>query len=271
MIEKEYLIETYEETKSINQTAKTLGISWDKCKKLLNSYGVSTYRSSNQYGECTNTECFSSIRTEEDAYWLGIMYADGWVRADRNEIGLGSIDRSMIEKFKTYTKTTNKIQIKVKDYRKGKSLPNGRKCQHSKKFYTLTFSSKATKENLRKLGCLPKKSLILQCPSQQQVSDKLLWHFLRGYIDGDGWIRYDTKKHRYEIGFLGTQNFLDELTNRLKIRHYGHLYKKDNTKATYTFSISKRELVEKVLLNLYSNSSIYLERKYLKCQGVFRA
>lgn len=108
-IDRNIIEPIYMKTKSINQTAKILSISWCACKRILNEYGISTYSKANQYGECKDVECFSSIRTEEDAYWLGIMYSGGWVRADRNEIGLGSIDKELIERFKVYTGTTNNI------------------------------------------------------------------------------------------------------------------------------------------------------------------
>lgn len=268
-IDRDIIEPIYAKTKSVNQTAKTLGISWNTCKRILDEYGISTYSKANQYGECKDIECFSSIKTEEDAYWLGIMYSDGWVRADRNEIGLGSIDRELIERFKAYTGTTNSIQVKEKDYCKGKTFPGGRICKSSKEFYTITFSSKKTKENLKKLGCMPKKSLILCCPTKEQVPDELLWHFFRGYVDGDGWLRYNTNSHKYTVGLIGTQKFIEELTGRLRIRHYGHMRHKEENGNTFNFSIDKRELVEKVLINMYSNSSIYLTRKYQRCQDIF--
>lgn len=268
-IDRNIIEPIYAETGSVNQTAKILGIGWCACKRILDEYGIPTYSKANQYGECKDIECFSSIKTEEDAYWLGIMYSDGWVRADRNEIGLGSIDRELIERFKAYTGTTNSIQVKEKDYCKGKALPDGRICKSSKEFYTITFSSKKTKENLKKLDCMPKKSLILCCPTKEQIPDELLWHFFRGYIDGDGWLRYDNNKHKYTIGFLGTQKFIEELTGRLRIQHYGHMRRKEENGNVFSFSIDKKELVEKVLTNMYSNSSIYLTRKYQRCQDMF--
>lgn len=268
-IDRNIIEPIYEKTKSINQTAKILGIGWCACKRILDEYGIQTYSKANQYGECVDIECFTSIKTEEDAYWLGIMYSDGWVRADRNEIGLGSIDRELIERFKTYTGTTNSIRVKAPNYGVGKTFSDGHTIKTSKEFYTITFSSKRTKENLKRLGCMPNKSLILRCPTKEQVSDELLWHFFRGYVDGGGWLRYNVDKHRYTIGFLGTQKFIEELTNRLQIQHYGHMKRKEENGKTFSFSIDKKELVKKVLLNMYTNSSIYLMRKYQRCQDVF--
>lgn len=264
VIEKDKIVPLYEKNHSINQTAKELDISWGVCKRILQEYEVPLISHSNQYGAYQQLSLFNKIQTEADAYWLGILYSDGWIRSDRNSIGLGSVDRDLIEKFKDYTGTTNTILVKSAKTLIGKSLPEGRKVKTAKDFYSLEFSSKATKENLIRLGCVPKKSLILTCPNEQQVSTKLLWHFLRGYIDGDGWIIYNTETNRYSVGMLGTKQFLEEITQRLKINHYGHIRKKNNTKNTYEFSITKRTLVEKMLEQLYHDATVYMDRKYKK-------
>ncbi len=210
-------------------------------------------------GAADSYNLFNEIRTEEDAYWLGIMYTDGWIRSDSNKIGLGSVDLDLIQKWKEYTKSPNEIRIKKKENLNGKKT-----CKTAKDFYTLEFSSKQTKLNLIALGCVPKKSKILQCPTEEQISDELLWHFFRGCIDGDGWIRYNP---RYEIGLCGTQHFIEVLMTRLKILHYGDFYKNGSI---VSFKIYKRKLVEKVLDKIYKDAHIYMKRKhdsYLKYIG----
>lgn len=255
---KDNLIKIYEETKSINATAKKLGISWGKCKNLLLQHNVLLYKNRNQYGEYNVYNFFEKIQSEEDAYWLGIMYSDGWIRSDRNAIGLGSIDLDLIEKFQKYTGCTNKILVKEKDYNVGKWFVDGHVIKSSKPFYILEFCSKKTKENLGKLGCVPAKSKILTCPLEEQVPNNLLIHFARGYWDGDGWVTW--KDGRYSTGCVGTKQFLEGLTNKLKIHHYGKIREKENN--IFEFRIDKKVCVKSVLDKLYKNSKIYLDRKY---------
>ncbi len=257
-IAKEIIVPIFEKTNSINSTAKELGISWSTCKRILNSYGYYSSNNKNQYGEYDEYNLFSVITTEEDAYWLGVLYSDGWIRSDRNSIGLGSVDLDFIQKFQSYTHCKNSIQIKEAGYGVGKRFKDGHVIKSSKEFYTLEFSSKKTKENLIRLGCLPAKSKILECPTKEQVNDKLLPHFLRGYSDGDGWITWNS---HYSYGFVGTQHFIEQIVKRMKIGHYGTIRKKINTEA-YEFRIDKKELVKKVLDIIYNNASIYLDRKY---------
>ena len=202
-------------------------------------------------------DLFSKIETSEDAYWLGVMYSDGWIRSDRNEIGLGSIDLDLIEKFKQYTNSSNKIQVKEKNYAKVEKISSNNKIiKSSKTFYQLTFSSKKTKENLKNLGCMPAKSKILVAPNSEQVPDKFIFDFLRGYTDGDGSIRYGEKTN-YTI--IGTQNFLQQITKRAKINHYGKITKNNSV---YRFDIYKKEIIKKILEKLYKNATVYLNRKY---------
>lgn len=213
------------------------------------------------YGEYRDYNLFSKIKNEQDAYWLGVMYSDGWVRSDRNSIGLGSIDIDLINKFQKYTECPNKILKKKKDYNVGRKFADGHLIQSSKEFYVLEFSSKTTKENLKNLGCLPAKSKILSCPTSEQVPDSLFLDFLRGYVDGDGWVVWNEKKKRYSFGFVGTENFIRQACERAKIINYGKIRKKTGEEQ-YEFYVSKKILIKKILEKLYKGSTVFLKRKY---------
>ena len=71
--------------------------------------------------------------------------------------------------------------------------------------------SQKTVNDLKKLGCVEKKSSILTFPTSQQVPNNLIYHFIRGYFDGDGSICITDKN--YHISFVGTENFIKELYN----------------------------------------------------------
>lgn len=256
IIPQEIIVPIFEKTHSVNATAKELKISWSTCKRILEEYKIETEPKS---GTNDTLNHFSTISTPEDAYWLGIMYTDGWIRSDRNEIGLGSIDLDLIEKFKQYIGKDNKITVKLAENQIGRLLPEGRTVKTAHDFYTYTFSSKTVKNNLIKLGCFPAKSKILQCPTKEQVPDELLWHFYRGCVDGDGWISTNHKS----TGLLGTQHFLEVLLTRLSILHYGTLHKKQDSDI-WEFYITKVDLIKKVLNKQYENATVYMERKYKK-------
>lgn len=53
-----------------------------------------------------------------------------------------------------------------------------------------SLRSQKTVDDLKQLGCIERKSLILKFPTEEQVPFDLLHHFIRGYFDGDGSIFY---------------------------------------------------------------------------------
>ena len=191
-----------------------------------------------------NSKIFSSIDTEEKAYWLGFLYADGYV-SDRNEVSLelSLKDKEHLISFNTFIERQREIKI---DSFRARCL----------------FKDTNISNDLKSLGVLPRKSLILTFPTYEQVPKRLLRHFIRGYIDGDGSI-YISGKNLF-ISVLGTKEFLIQLIKEIQMPER-KLYKKrkDNNSNCWFFMYSG-ENCKKLIEYLYSNSKIYLERKYNK-------
>ena len=119
-------------------------------------------------------------------------------------------------------------------------------------------------KSLYSLGCVPNKSLILKFPDIKLFKSKdLIRHFLRGYFDGDGCISWRDKEHKNIcISILGTFEFLTEFM--LNVPPY-KIYSLTNNsrKSNITKTISKKgKSAFKVLKYLYSNATVYLDRKY---------
>lgn len=244
----------YETTSSINKVAKHFNVTWSVAKRACDELGIKSTKK-NQYGEITPYNLFAKIESEQDAYWLGFLYSDGWIRSDKNEIGLGvqERDREILNRFKEYVGTNNQIQIKLKEKIKSHVAPDGHLIESKQNFYTLTFSCKLTKQNLIKLGCMPNKSKIIHCPTSDQVPDHLFRHFMRGFIDGDGSVRWGQRK---DLTICSASiNFLVESTKRLGINNFGDFYKNQ-------FRISKAVLVQQTLEKIYKDSTVYLPRKF---------
>jgi intein-encoded DNA endonuclease-like protein len=70
-------------------------------------------------------------------------------------------------------------------------------------------------QDLINLGCVPNKSLILKFPTEEQVPEKFLSHFIRGFFDGDGSVTKN-KIHAVDISFCSVETFLIPLSNFLK-------------------------------------------------------
>lgn len=208
-----------------------------------------------------NPLIFHDIDTEEKAYWLGFLYADGYVRSNRNEIGLGlkESDLEHVEKFRNFIGKPNKIQRIVRNV-KGKEYIEYRYC----------IANKQLKLDLCSAGCVPRKSLILEFPNERVVSPELINHFIRGYFDGDGSISLSHCRDEnnnwkvLQIQLAGTYNFLSELKKR-----YDFLsnYSICPHGSIYILNFSKQNAVAAFLKAIYEDASVYLQRKYDKAKS----
>lgn len=197
---------------------------------------------------------FESIDTEEKAYWLGFLYADGYVNKNSNSIEfcLQEKDYSHVVKFSRFMGINDLSRIKRKTV-----LLNGKKYFS----YRITITDKLLKENLIELGCVPNKSLILKFPSEKQVPKYLVRHFVRGYIDGDGSIgRYRKNQNRPQLQILGTPEFLHLLIDSMGWKELKFGHNKHHSDRTF-FAIWEASYVQNYLDDLYLNSTIYLDRK----------
>jgi hypothetical protein len=254
-IRRDKVVKLYtEELKSINQIANELKISWETAKRDLLSRDIEIQKTRNQYSFSNKIKegLFKKIEDSDSAYWLGFLYADGSIRANRNEIALElqERDKKTIEDFHNYCGNSNTI-------RKHEIVKNNK----SYVSYVSSFSSAVVKENLKTLGCVPNKSLILTFPNEEQVPQEYIYDFVRGYIDGDGYLQYDSEKHRYRIIILGTKDFLFGLVKRLNLFEYCSI-NKDKNSQIYSLTISNKENVFNLLKKLYENSKYHLQRKF---------
>lgn len=150
-----------------------------------------TTRTSKKYNE----HIFDTIDTEEKAYWLGYIYADGYINNPKPRT-TGQIDYNFelcskgddiehMKKFANFIELENPLKITKAD---NKGHTRCRVC----------LSSRHLWETLNSYGCTPKKSLTLKFPNESIFKDlSLIRHFIRGYFDGDGCISFGNKEHTY--------------------------------------------------------------------------
>lgn len=195
-------------------------------------------------------DVFDRIDTEEKAYWLGMFYADASISGRNNdiELGLKEEDYNHLIKLQSFFKTDKPIYSKEK-------RENGKVY----KGFRLIINSAKIKESLMKLGCYPKKSHILKFPTSDQVPDYLLHHFIRGYFDGDGCITRANGGKSLAIELIGTQEFLEGYQRWANASHQKiHDFNHSTVKRAQHFGKD----AENILINLYKDATVYLDRKY---------
>ena len=189
---------------------------------------------------------FEKIDTEEKAYWLGFLYADGCVSFSESKVELSLAEKDLhhIEKFKAFMGVNNKICYREKS-----------------KAYRISFRSEKCKNDLIDKGCTPRKSLTLNFPTEQQVPTYLIKHFIRGYFDGDGW--FTNTDSCFQVGIIGTQNFLQgflDTVNNINIQNKIFNVHRENGAKRYIFGA--RQDVTNFLNWIYKDAAVYLDRKY---------
>lgn len=257
-------IENYNNKPSLAKLSKKYNIGSKTISDRLKLLG---YKIINHWNKIKFDEhIFDSIDTEEKAYWLGFIFADGYVSGfnieGKNnyyfEIALKGSDKKHLDKFNKFTKHEDINHVKV----------NKAECFNTGTVHDRCRWGVCNKHLWRVLnsyGCVPSKSLILRFPSLSIFKDiSLIKHFIRGYWDGDGCLSYSNKEHtRACISILGTEEFLTEIKNNLPLKNNYILYNNSNNKITKGFQISGKHAFE-ICYYLYENATIYLDRKYEK-------
>ena len=138
---------------------------------------------------------FDVIDTEEKAYFLGFLYADGYNNTDRNSVNLSlkEDDKEILEILNNLLQPNKPLQyVEIKD-------------TNSSNQYRLVIANKHISQKLVELGCVKAKTHTLTFPTEEQVPSCLIRHFVRGYFDGDGSVSGDKQK---QFCFVGTMDFL---------------------------------------------------------------
>lgn len=203
---------------------------------------------------------FDNIDTEEKAYILGFIAADGYVGDNTMRIGLNSIDIEILEKIKVCLESDAKIKV----YNQLCTLNN-----KVSEICLLAFTNSHMINSLRNLGLTKNKTIDFKFP---EIPKDLYLHFIRGYFDGDGSMSMYTPNDmytRYSISICGTESFLLSIQEYLKaeylIKFNSKLYKRFNTEnCCYSLNATGKNNVIAFLDLLYKNSTIHLERKYSK-------
>ena len=245
-----YIINKYlNENYTLKQLGKEFNCSYPTIRNLLNKHKIKSR--GNKQGYPRDEFYFNKIDTEEKAYWLGFLYADGCVHSNNYEISVNITDKEHIEKFKTAIKAFNHNITEIQDKR----------FQNAKTLYQFSIRDKQLHQDLIKWGCIPQKSLLIN--KIPNIPRDYVSHFLRGYFDGDGSLHYLRGTNNYRISFVGTKDFLNDIQKELQTNV--SLQSNIAGKA-YVLQIAGRRQIERILNYLYNNSkeNNRLNRKYQK-------
>lgn len=259
--EKQYIGTQYHNLNiSVKELAEQFDVSWQYITAIMEKYGenIGKRRGNRRYKKDDNY--FNTIDSEEKAYWLGFLYADGCIYKSKRKkcspcvtISLHRQDSKHLEKF------LNCINS---------NLP----ISYFSQCASIQIYSTKMVEDLEKLGCTERKTYILTMPD---IPEKYIRHFIRGYFDGDGSISHNINPKRLSkvrISLVGFNNFLVGIEKVLQKNNLFYIkHKISSNKVTNKVDINNyfcsinfysKQDKQKFLDFLYKNSHIYLDRKY---------
>lgn len=201
-----------------------------------------------------NEHFFQTINTEEKAYWLGFITADGGLSSGRTKytlgIALAAVDTGHLYKFQRALETDTPIRpYQMESYGKTRDYARVHIC------------SKQMFQDLGALGVTARKSWIVKpC---LQVPQELRTAYWRGLFDGDGSVYKSARK--WVCSFCGNNAIVTGFEAFIH-KHYPDTGTRYMQGELHYVSFSGAHLASKVLDLLYNGASIYLDRKYEKYQ-----
>lgn len=245
--------------------AKEYGVVSSSIRMILlrRNIKINNNQSELQRKYTLNQHYFDIINTEEKAYFLGLLYADGCNMENRNSIKicLQEQDKEILDKFNKALESNNSLKFIKKT-----------KESHQNQ-YSLEVVNKHMSKKLAELGCVQAKSLILKFPTEEQVPNYLIRHFIRGYFDGDGSISFykDERKcnsYRLTINIVGTKYFLEKqyeiIKKELNINCCFRARFPERNNSTTGLYISGGKQCRKFMNWLYEDATIWINRKWNK-------
>lgn len=255
------VIDLYKQGVSISKIVETLAITKRTVRNILNLEGIERRSQSQQQfldnGSCSLKHDAFDVLTPEALYWIGFLYADGYIVCNKQgrsiiAIDLSTRDRVHLEKFRLFLSAGVSIRDNIRK-RDGKEYSTS----------NITISSKPIFDKLTALNFTNNKTYdatvhldLIQSPD-----------FWRGLFDGDGWIsKTHTRQYKYIwVGLCGTKDtvqcFIDFVksnninTTVIEARHKKST--KNNYETAFVNNVGKQ-----VLDLLYKDATVYLDRKY---------
>lgn len=203
---------------------------------------------------------FATIDSAQKAYWLGLLYADGYLayhperRTYEVAIELHEKDLSTLEQFRVDVGIACKITHKEQD----KSF-NG--CDYHTSSNVLRIYSKEMCDNLIRCGLVPHKTY----ESEHPAIDVYQHAFVRGFLDGDGCIYVSPTGHHQVTFTNANELFLQYLQSliRLNCGAEGHIYRERELK--YRLVYYSLQSIMLLLDWVYQEDGAWrMERKYQK-------
>lgn len=232
----------YKELKSLRKVSRLVNIPRNVLTELLKESGAYIQPSCRDLKPVFNEGIFNSIDTEEKAYWIGFLEADGYLSQQNSlRLELAEKDLGHIIKFCVFLN----YPVSRITYRGDRNT------------YFINISSLKLAKDLKKLKLKDEKYPL------KDISKAYIRHYIRGFFDGDGSV-YGVGKTSFNTSIIAKIEYLKSFSEYLPLSIFK--YRKVNSASVDIYRLETKSIIESLKLSkyIYDNSTIYLERKYEK-------
>lgn len=257
---------------SFDGLARELGVWRPKLTEYFRVNGIKTNRDLKK--DSIYHTVFSDITTEFQAYLLGLYVADGSIgthttgnhTAKRMSLGLTSGDFELLLRIRERLCPEHSTHTQP-----SKINSNG---TVSKPMTRLTVTSATIYDDLVTLGYGPRKTYTsLNLP---MLPDNLMWHFIRGYFDGDGTVGvYQGNRStgasytNYKFSLIAkTSSLLLEIQQFFTKYSISATVTKDIKRDVWYLYVSRKTDIGLLKRLLYDRATIFLTRKHSKFMAI---
>ncbi len=221
-----------------------------------------------------NENYFDVIDTEDKAYFLGLLWADGCnfrkdkkgKQAYQTSISLQESDEDIIRLFAKKIYQNDDI-VRYVDKNKNNHYDDLVRQNQ----YCLRIPSRHISDTLLNYGMEPRKSFTLELPKNIDFDENLWRAFIRGYYDGDGGISFNIHSKNYSVRMLSSVAFSEDIHEKIKDYtdiNFNKELKKCYSQPMMSIGLHGNWKCREFLDWLYKDATIYLQRKYDKYQDL---
>jgi hypothetical protein len=250
---RDAMVAAYLAGATAKEAAAQFGYSYMACIFALRQRGIEprTNRETHRKYRLDET-FFDTIGTEDQAYWLGFLTADGTIGDKFVLLALQEKDIDHLYKFTSSLCSEHPVALKENTLQ-GKAYRCGE----------VHIGSTRLVAALKRLGVGKRKSFTV-CPCEF-VPDHLLSHYWRGVFDGDGFI---TQKRsglfraiQWVVGLVGNREVVSGFEAFMR-QYTGQEASIKPHARIFMVRYGGVALPQAILRVLYHDATIFLERKY---------
>lgn len=173
-----------------------------------------------------NENYFESIDSSEKAYWLGMLFGDGWYTQSTGVIGLGLQEKAHIERF-------------------AEAIESEHTVEKTNSIYRIRIRRSKLAEDLDQYGFNEHKTDSAALPALNQ---RFQPHFVRGLSDADGSFAENTDCHGFTWRIAGnSKERFEKLANWLPVE--APIYPK--AEGSYILQVANQEGIHRLVEWMY--------------------